>query len=186
MIDFEIAKVRSTDRSTIVADKVKTTGVEDTTTDYRVVLDYNVQYKKLERIIARHWPILKCDWTLEPVLPKHPRFIYRKARSLRDRLAPGVIDPPKLRIIGFSVFCWGFMRVANVLPARKPVETLRGVKNLSLMLPTKVIRFRASLHAHLWGWSICWSATAAYSMLVAPPEHYIYGWENILATSIGE
>lgn len=31
---------------------------------------------------------------LGPLLPPRPLFIYKKAPSLRDRLAPGVVDPP--------------------------------------------------------------------------------------------
>lgn len=31
---------------------------------------------------------------LGPLLPPRPLFLYKKAPSLRDRLAPGVVDPP--------------------------------------------------------------------------------------------
>ena len=59
-----------------------------------MLLDFSIQHKKFEKIVAKHWPILKGDVVLGPALPERPQFIYRKAPSLRDRLAPGVTDPP--------------------------------------------------------------------------------------------
>lgn len=69
----------------------------------RKILDFNV-HKKFEKIVRRHWPILKQDRVLGPALPEYPEFVYRKAPSLRDKLAPGVINPPVLfenRIFSF-------------------------------------------------------------------------------------
>lgn len=70
----------------------------------RMILDYNVQHKKFEKIVFKYWLILKQDRVLGPALSDHPQFKYRKAPSLRDKLAPGVIDPPVLfenRIFNF-------------------------------------------------------------------------------------
>ena len=62
--------------------------------EFKIVLDYNIQYRQFEKIVNKHWEVLKKDKVLGTVLPAHPRFIYRKAPSLRDVVAPGVIDPP--------------------------------------------------------------------------------------------
>lgn len=47
-----------------------------------LVFDYNIQHKKNEKIIQRH--ILKSDRHLQDILPKRPRFIYRRAPTIRD------------------------------------------------------------------------------------------------------
>lgn len=65
----------------------------NTSTNMKMVVDYNIQYKKFEKNHPER-PILKQDRVLGSFLPERPQFIYRKAPTLRDRLAPGVIDPP--------------------------------------------------------------------------------------------
>lgn len=54
--------------------------------DYKVILDYNVQFRKVEHIIRNHWNILRTDRILGPLFPVHPGFIYRKALTLKDRV----------------------------------------------------------------------------------------------------
>lgn len=125
LVNAEIAKVLAIDRNTVVEDKVKS--IEDNTnvSSYRIILDYNIQYKKLEHIIAKHWPILKGDRTLGPVLPDHPRFIYRKAPSLRDRVAPGVIDPPKTVTSRLFGFLSGFYACGKCATCRKASRNIK-------------------------------------------------------------
>lgn len=69
-----------------------------TTTDFlfKMVLDFNVQYRQVERIIRCYWNILKRDKVLGPVLPGNPGFLYKKAPTLKEKVIPGVIDPPPL------------------------------------------------------------------------------------------
>lgn len=93
------------------------------------MLDYSIQYKKFERIIAKHWPILKNDQTLGPVLPDRPEFIYRKAPSLRDRLAPGVVDPPKTMNNTLFKFLLGFYACGNCATCRKASKNIRRWKD---------------------------------------------------------
>lgn len=56
---------------------------------------FNRQYRDLEKIVKRHWPLLLQDNDLKKVLPKQPRFIYTKPPTLRLQLAHNVIDPPR-------------------------------------------------------------------------------------------
>lgn len=65
--------------------------------EYKIILDYNIQHKKFERIISKHWEILKRDSVLGPVLPPRPKFVYRKPTTLRNILAPSVVDPPTFK-----------------------------------------------------------------------------------------
>lgn len=60
-----------------------------------LVLEYNIQYRKIESIIYRHWHILKSDRGLKEILPEKPQFIYKRAPTLRDWLVKSVIDPPR-------------------------------------------------------------------------------------------
>lgn len=66
-----------------------------------IILDFSIQYKKIEQIIRRHWSVLPLDKQLQEVLPKHPNFIYRRAPTLRDKLVKNIPDPPTK---GFTTF----------------------------------------------------------------------------------
>lgn len=89
-ISNEIERFGALDRQSIITG---TQSWNDAMNDeYRMILDYSVQYRKLERIVARHWAIFNQDCVLVPLLPKHPQFIYRKAPTLRNYIAPGVAD----------------------------------------------------------------------------------------------
>lgn len=48
-------------------------------TNFKMVLDYNVQNKKFEKIVQNNWSLLKQDKVLGPVLPLQPQFIYKKS-----------------------------------------------------------------------------------------------------------
>ena len=93
-IDQEIERVRLMDRDVIIADKPCDPTVIEANINHKILLDYNIQHKKFERIIVKHWAVLKGDTVLGPVLPERPQFVYKKAPALRDLIAPGVIDPP--------------------------------------------------------------------------------------------
>lgn len=59
---------------------------------------YHTQYKSVEKIVCKHWPILLNDPILKKTLPKKPLFIYRKAPGLRNQIAKNLFNPPKRRI----------------------------------------------------------------------------------------
>lgn len=63
--------------------------------DIAFITGFSNQYQQLEHIIKNYWPILKEDRTLSKILPKKPRFIYRRAPTLRNYLVHNVIDPPR-------------------------------------------------------------------------------------------
>lgn len=56
---------------------------------------FHRQYRTVEGIFKKFWPILLKDKDLQSSLPKKPKFIYRRAPTLRNRLAPNVPDPPR-------------------------------------------------------------------------------------------
>lgn len=88
-----IISVGSLDRSSLVANSDSNKKPKGNF-EYKIILDYNIQHKKFERIILKHWNILKKDSVLGTVLPSRPKFVYRKPPTLRDILAPSVVDPP--------------------------------------------------------------------------------------------
>lgn len=64
-----------------------------------LIMDYNIQYKQVERIIEKYWNVLKCDDILKTLIPDKPRFIYRRATNLRDQLVKNVVEPPRVNTI---------------------------------------------------------------------------------------
>lgn len=63
--------------------------------DLAFIIGFHWQYKEVESIFRKNWPILLKDKDLKQILPKKPKFIYRKAPGLRNKIAPNISDPPK-------------------------------------------------------------------------------------------
>lgn len=95
-IEEQILEVGRMSRQELLEDKTPTCQLDQVP----LVLDYNFQHKKIENIVSRHWHILKSDKGLGELLPEKPKFIYKRASTLRDRLVKSVIDPPK-RLFSF-------------------------------------------------------------------------------------
>lgn len=76
LITEVVQKVGSMDRSSLVADsdknKDKNINTKQDVFQYRIILDYNIQHKKVEKIILKYWDILKKDIILGPTLPARP------------------------------------------------------------------------------------------------------------------
>lgn len=60
-----------------------------------LVTGYSNQHFSVSKIFKRYWNLLKNDKVLGPVLPDQPVVIFRGAPSLRHRIAPNVVNPPK-------------------------------------------------------------------------------------------
>lgn len=71
-------------------------------------MDYNVHYKKFERIVCKNEPIVKQDNILGPMFLAVPQFIIKKAPSLQDLVVAGVIDPPSQAESRLFSFLKGF------------------------------------------------------------------------------
>lgn len=48
------------------------------------ITGFNTQYKAFEHILKKYWPILKEDRVLSKILPNRPKFVYRRAPTLRN------------------------------------------------------------------------------------------------------
>ncbi|XP_073465138.1 uncharacterized protein [Aquarana catesbeiana] len=92
LIRDKILEVKEMDRKELIRDKTRN---ETTLAVAPIILDFNAQHKRIEKIIKRHWHILLADKELQDKLPPNPRFIYKKAPTLRDKIVKNIIDPPK-------------------------------------------------------------------------------------------
>lgn len=64
----DIVSVGNLDQASLVANSDNHQKSKDDF-EYKIILDYNIQYKKIERIVSKHWDILKKDSVLGAVLP---------------------------------------------------------------------------------------------------------------------
>lgn len=55
---------------------------------------YSSQHWAVKRIIKRHWPVIKNDRVLGPLLSVKPCVLFRGASNLRHSIAPDVPVPP--------------------------------------------------------------------------------------------
>lgn len=63
--------------------------------DLAFIRGFHRQYKEVDNIFKKHWPILLKDKYLGSLLRTKPKFIYRRAPGLRNKIAPNIPDPPK-------------------------------------------------------------------------------------------
>ena len=98
-IQEKIEEVIKVPRSALLEIKEKPNNKPDSVP---MILDYNIHHKKIEKIINRHWHILKADTKLKEILPERPKFIYKRAPTLRDQLVKSVVDPPKKQFTFFT------------------------------------------------------------------------------------
>lgn len=77
---------------------------------------FNSQYRTLERIVKKNWPIICNDPHLNKILPSKPTFIYRRAKRIRDMIVKNVPDPAKRMTTFFNHK--GFYRCGKCKPCR--------------------------------------------------------------------
>lgn len=98
-IEDKIKEVSELSREELIRDKQKKT------TQYQeinMILDYNI-HRQIEHIFKKHWSLLLADHQLCSILPEKPKFVYRKAPTLRDIIVKNVLDPLKISQ-GFTFF----------------------------------------------------------------------------------
>lgn len=92
-LEKEKNKVGCVNREDLLKDSTKVTDNENHE-GISVVLDYSTQSYEVRRIICKYWSVLKQDAQLKDVLPDKPKFVFKRAPNLRDRLIHNVVDPP--------------------------------------------------------------------------------------------
>ena len=90
-IDEQIQSVAGLDRNTMLQGNIKK---QRDMMAPAIILDYNIQHKDVEKLIKRHWHILKEDRHLKSILPEKPNIVYKRAPTIKDILVKNVVDPP--------------------------------------------------------------------------------------------
>lgn len=62
--------------------------------EWKLISNFQSQYKEIEDIFKRHWHMLCMDKVLKETLPENPSFIYRKTPNFGDRIVKKVLNPP--------------------------------------------------------------------------------------------
>lgn len=79
------------DHGELIRDKKKHEASKDT---IPIIFEYSTQHKQIEKIIKRHWSILLADRHLQDNLPTLPKFVYRRAPTICDKIVKNIPDPP--------------------------------------------------------------------------------------------
>lgn len=72
---------------------------------------FDSQTNRVKRIWRRYWDILRADPDLCDIIPENPAIIFRRERSLRERLVHSNYEPSVLGLIEKS---WALLDVAHV------------------------------------------------------------------------
>lgn len=79
------------DRCSLLTNKQKEGDVGPT----RIIGTYDVAATKIRQILNTYWPILKDDVYIKDCIEDYPSIVYRKGRSLHDRLVRSHYVAPK-------------------------------------------------------------------------------------------
>lgn len=52
------------------------------------ITTFNFEHNKINRILKKHWHVLRSDPLLQCLIPSNPSIIYRRAKTLKSKLAP--------------------------------------------------------------------------------------------------
>ena len=58
------------------------------------ITSYSIQHGSVKQLINKHWHLVKNDPVLKELLPERSRVIFKGAPSLRNRIAPNILNPP--------------------------------------------------------------------------------------------
>lgn len=93
-LDSLIVEVGNRDHQALLSDKSpQVENREDFSLAF--LTTYSSQHWAIKRIFKRHWPVIKNDRILRPLLSDNPLVLFKGATNLRHLLAPNVLDPPK-------------------------------------------------------------------------------------------
>lgn len=99
IISKEVMELMKLDRELLIKDKEHTKQKEGNNV-FRIILDYNVQYKQMEN---KYWGIILKDNVLGPILPSNLLIIYNKAPNPQNFLAPVINSYKNSKSIPFSL-----------------------------------------------------------------------------------
>lgn len=62
------------------------------------ITSYSTQHYRIKNILRKHWHLLGNDRVIKTFIPEKPQIVFRGVPSLRDKIAPNVVDPPTKKI----------------------------------------------------------------------------------------
>lgn len=128
-----------------------------------IILDYNAQYKKIEKIRKRHWHILLMDTHLQELLPQNPKFVYKRAPTLRDKIIKNIPDPPSI--------CFTFCTGKGFYPCKRCFACTRTKRPVE-----KKLKFTSSRTGNIYeikDFICCNTADAVYALECSCGLQYI-------------
>lgn len=120
-LDLTIKEVGTRDRQTLLCERPPTMNIRE---DFGLAFltTFSSQHWAIKRIIKKHWPLIRNDNILGPLLSANPRVLFRGAPNLRHSIAPNVLDPPSRPVF--------FEDLKGFYPCRKcrvcKINTLHG------------------------------------------------------------
>lgn len=142
-IDKQIQHVNEMDRTVMLQNNPRR--ITHQHEDSCLILDYNVQYKEVAKLIKGHWHILKNDKDLKVILPDTPNIIYKRAPTLKDMIVKSVVEPPlKTKFTFFSGFSLASFRVGTVTHVASQKSSKRTGQNLQLLLQVNPMKLEIS------------------------------------------
>ena len=59
------------------------------------ITNYSIQHGSIKQLLNKHWHLARNDPILKGLLPEKPRVVFRGAPSLRNQVAPNILNPPQ-------------------------------------------------------------------------------------------
>lgn len=120
----ELEKVKNIDRSILLKPKTRESR-ENNPYEWTMVTTFSSQYWWINKIMKKHWQILKSDSILGPILPEKPNVIFRRNTAPKD-------NPPEPAVCTFG-------NLKGFFPCVKCVEPLKPCEHLPFLqgLPPK-------------------------------------------------
>ncbi|XP_053577395.1 protein Njmu-R1 [Bombina bombina] len=91
LLDQKIEEIRDIERKELTKYKNKVDRIGDNQAiNVPLITEYSENSKIIEDIFRRHWNILMDDEILGEKLPRKPKFVYRRTKNLKSKLAPSI------------------------------------------------------------------------------------------------
>lgn len=93
-LDKEMREVALLDRQDLLVSKMKNIDSNKKDLEWSFVTTFSSHFWWVNRTIQKYWQILKSDNILGLQLPERPKVLFCKNQTLKDLVAPSVVDPP--------------------------------------------------------------------------------------------
>lgn len=91
-LDVTILQIASMEREGMLVPKDRSGDKGDFEWSFHTT--YSKQYGIINKLLNKHWKVLKNDEIMGTALPECPKVIFRKALALSNCIAPNVVEPP--------------------------------------------------------------------------------------------